>query len=179
MNRLEEKFNKKIVPAFLKNKKTDNVMAVPKVDKIIVSIGAGKAADDKNVLETMINNLRDITGQQPSKKVAKKSISNFKLREGSVVGLMVTLRGTRMYDFLDRFINITLPRVRDFRGIDPKSFDKQGNITIGIKEHTVFPEIRMDQVSGIHGLEITIATTAKNDEETKNLLKEFNFPFSK
>ena len=155
-----------------------NVYAVPRLEKIIVSIGAGKAGGDVKILDEMANDLKLICGQAPVKKQARKSIANFKVREGMVVGLNATLRGRRMYDFFDKLINITLPRVRDFRGIKESAFDGHGNITVGIKEHTVFPEIKVDQVENIHGLEVTIVTTAKNNEQAKELLRAFNFPFA-
>ena len=178
MNKLVTK-NLKNSTAKLKEKfQYKNDHQIPKLEKIMISIGVGKASDDKNLLAQMTKSLEIICGQKPVAKKAKKSIANFKVREGATVGLMVTLRGRRMHDFLTKLVNITLPRVRDFRGIDAKSFDGRGNITIGIKEHTVFPEIRIDQIENIHGLEITIVTTAKSDEEAKEFLRGFNFPFT-
>ena len=156
-----------------------NDFSVPKIDKVVVNIGASRALSDTRFLEVMENTLQRITGQKPVFTRAKKSISNFKIREGMKIGIMVTLRGQKMYDFLDKLINFALPRVRDFRGILEKSVDKGGNLSIGFKEHNAFPEIRTDEVEQIHGLEVSVKTTAKNHDEGVALLKEAGFPLVK
>lgn len=156
-----------------------NVMQVPKLHKITLNIGVGKATQDPKLLEDAVRDLEMIAGQKPVIRKAKKAISNFKLRQGMAIGCMVTLRGARMYEFLDRLINIALPRVRDFRGVSDKSFDGRGNYTLGIKEHIIFPEINVDKVNRIYGMDITIVTTAKTDAEAYELLKAFGFPFRK
>lgn len=156
-----------------------NVMAVPKLEKIVINCGVGEAVENEKILDTVIDNLAKITGQKPITTRAKKSISNFKTREGMPIGAKVTLRKKRMYEFLDRLINLALPRTRDFRGVPDKSFDGRGNYTLGIKEHTIFPEINTDEVDNIHGMDITFVTTAHSDEEAYALLKEFGMPFEK
>ncbi len=156
-----------------------NVMQVPKLHKITLNIGVGKATQDPKLLEDAVRDLEMIAGQKPAIRKAKKAISNFKLRQGMAIGCMVTLRGARMYEFLDRLINIALPRVRDFRGVSDKSFDGRGNYSLGIKEHIIFPEINVDKVNRIYGMDITIVTTAKTDAEAYELLKAFGFPFRK
>ncbi|PIR31563.1 MAG: 50S ribosomal protein L5 [Alphaproteobacteria bacterium CG11_big_fil_rev_8_21_14_0_20_44_7] len=166
-NSLKEKFGYK------------NVMQIPRIEKIIVNMGVGSdAVNDKKFIETAVNDLTAICGQKPVITKAKKSIAAFKLREGMPIGVKVTLRKDRMYEFMDRLVNIALPRVRDFRGLSPKKFDKQGNYNFGLKEHIVFPEINYDKVDKIKGMDITIVTSAKNDNEAKELLAQFNFPFS-
>ncbi len=179
MTRLKEKYNKEIVPALKKHFSINNSMAVAKIEKVVVNIGTGHGLKDAKYNEVFLNTLQRITGQKPVSTTAKKSISNFKIRQGLVVGMMVTLRGKRMYDFLDKLINITLPRVRDFRGLDEKSIDKKGNLNIGFKEHICFPEIKSDEVEKIHGLQITIVTSAKNKEEGLELFRLIGFPFKK
>lgn len=179
MTRLQEKYNKQITKELVTEFGYKNVLQVPKVTKVTINIGVGETLSKQNSLEKIVENLSIIAGQKPIINKAKKSIAGFKIREGDKVGLSVTLRGKKMYDFIDRLVSITLPRIRDFRGIPSKSFDKQGNYTIGIKEHTVFPEIPYDTVEFIHGLQITITTTAKNEKEGKSLLTHFGFPFSK
>lgn len=178
-NRLQIKYKKEIIPALQKKFGYKNIMAVPKVEKIFVTISVGRISKEENVIKQMISELALITGQQPVITKAKKSISNFKIRAGMPAGVKVTLRGTRMYDFLDRFISIVLPRVRDFKGIPVKNFDRSGNISVGLKEHSVFPEISLSDVKHIFGLEVTIATTATKDEEAEELLRLMGFPFSK
>jgi len=157
----------------------DNVMAVPKLKKIVVNCGVGEAVENKKRLDTIVGNVAKITGQHPVTTKAKKSISNFKTRKGMPIGCKVTLRKKRMYEFLDRLINLALPRTRDFRGVPDKSFDGSGNYTLGIKEHTIFPEINTEEVEEIHGLDISFVTSAETDEEALELLKEFGMPFQK
>lgn len=157
----------------------DNVMAVPKLKKIVVNCGVGEAVENKKRLDTIVGNVAKITGQHPVTTKAKKSISNFKTRKGMPIGCKVTLRKKQMYEFLDRLINLALPRTRDFRGVPDKSFDGSGNYTLGIKEHTIFPEINTEEVEEIHGLDISFVTSAETDEEALELLKEFGMPFQK
>ncbi|MDO8686705.1 MAG: 50S ribosomal protein L5 [Candidatus Berkelbacteria bacterium] len=176
-SRLLEKYNSEIVEGFLKEG-YKNKMAVPKVTKVTVNVGIGKNRGNEKFVADVTSNLQKITGQKPAIRKAKKAISGFKVRIGDSVGLVVTLRGVRMYDFLDKLANITLPRLRDFRGLDQKSFDKNNNFTLGIKEHLVFPEVT-HSVDNIHGLEISIATTAKNQKDAIKLIKEIGFPFRK
>lgn len=179
MNRLKEQYNKKVAPKLIEELGLSNKMSVPKIEKVIVSIGTGRALKDSKLLDIMIENLRKITGQQPVKKAAKTSISNFGIREGMTVGLQTTLRGDKMYDFLDKLISLTLPRVRDFNGISRTSFDGNGNYSIGFKEHMVFPETIGQDVQKVHGLGITIKTSAENDKDALKLLELMGFPFSK
>ncbi len=175
---LKEQYTKEVVPALKEKFGYTNAHMIPKINKVTISIGAGQALKDKQLMETYENTLVRITGQQPVKTKAKKSISNFKIREGNEVGIMVTLRGQRMYDFISKLIHVSLPRIRDFRGISPKGMDRQGNYTLGIKEHVAFPEINPDEIERVHGLQITIATSAKNKEEGFELLKLLGFPFT-
>jgi large subunit ribosomal protein L5 len=154
-----------------------NIMAVPKLEKIVLNVGVGEAIQDKKVLDTIVSNMALITGQQPVTTKAKKSISNFKLREGMPIGCKVTLRGRIMYEFLDRLVTLALPRTRDFQGVPDKSFDGRGNYTMGIKEHTIFPEIDTDKVTKMHGMDVTFVTSAETDEEAYALLKHFGMPF--
>jgi large subunit ribosomal protein L5 len=154
-----------------------NVMAVPKLEKIVLNVGVGEAIQDKKVLDTIVSNMALITGQQPVTTKAKKSISNFKLREGMPIGCKVTLRGRIMYEFLDRLVTLALPRTRDFQGVPDKIFDGSGNYTMGIKEHTIFPEIDTDKVTKMHGMDVTFVTSAETDEEAYALLKHFGMPF--
>ncbi|MCK9186172.1 50S ribosomal protein L5 [Candidatus Gracilibacteria bacterium] len=175
---LKTRFNKEIAPELKKTLKLKNVMAVPKITKVTLNVGLGTYLKTHNKdYSNVVENLTKITGQKPVLTKAKQAISNFKTRKGEVVGIKVTLRGNRMYDFLNKLVNITFPRVRDFRGISPKAFDGQGNYSVGFKEHMVFPEISPDDVMKIHGVEICIATTAKTDEQGLELLKAFGFPF--
>lgn len=156
-----------------------NVMEIPKLNKIVINVGVGEAIQDKKVLDVIVQNIAQITGQQPVTTKAKKSISNFKLRDGMPIGCKVTLRGRIMYEFLDRFINLALPRTRDFQGVPDKSFDGRGNYTMGVKEHTIFPEIDTDKVTKMHGMDITFVTSAQTDEEAYALLKHFGMPFKR
>ncbi len=177
--RLKEQYNKEILPALKKQFGYKNNLAAPKVEKVVVNVGTGQGLKDAKFNDAVEDTLTRITGQKPVRTVAKKSISNFKIREGLVVGQSVTLRGPRMYEFLDKLINATLPRVRDFRGLDPKSVDPQGNLNIGLKEHIAFPEIKSDEVEKIHGLQVAVVTTAKTRTEGLELLKLLGFPFHK
>jgi len=178
-SRLYEKYKKEIVPAMMEKFHYKNVMEVPKIVKVVVNTGVGYATQDPKVLEDIVKDLTMILGQRPSVRSAKKSISNFKLREGMKIGAAATLRSGRMYDFMDRFINLALPKVRDFKGVSDKSFDGKGNYTLGIKEHTIFPEINLDRVNRIFGMDITFVTTAKTDAEAYELLKLFGMAFRK
>ncbi len=177
--RLKKIYNDEIVSALMKELNITNVMQVPKIEKIIVNMGIGEAVNNPKLIDTAMAELRQITGQQPIARAAKKSEAGFKLREGQKIGAKVTLRKEKMYEFLDRLINISLPRVRDFEGVSAKGFDGRGNYTLGIKEQIVFPEIEIDKVDKIFGLGITIVSTAKNDEEGRALLKAFGMPFKK
>ncbi|MBL6864747.1 MAG: 50S ribosomal protein L5 [Rhodospirillales bacterium] len=178
MTRLNESFVTEIKPSLISHFGYKNVMQVPKVDKIVLNMGVGEASQDKKKIESAFNEMTLISGQKPIVTRARKSIASFKLRDGMVVGCKVTLRGDKMFEFLDRLINIALPRVRDFRGISKKSFDGHGNFALGIKEQIVFPEINYDKVDKIRGMDVIICTTAKTDEEGFQLLKGFNMPFS-
>jgi len=179
MARLKDLYKSKIVPEMIKEFKYKNPMAVPRVKKIVVSMGVGKAAQDKKFIDLAKKDLMMITGQMPVVCKAKKSVSNFKLREGQEIGLKVTIRKDRMYQFMDRLISLAIPRVRDFRGLDPNSFDKRGNYSMGISEQTVFPEIDPAKVEFQQGLDITFVTTAKNDEEARKLLSLLGMPFKR
>jgi len=174
---LKETFNKEIVPQLKETLGLDNVMAVPRVTKIVVNMGVGEAAIDKKHLESAQNDLQAITGQKPVVTKARKSVASFKIRDGWPIGCKVTLRGKRMYDFLERLIHIAIPRERDFRGLNPKSFDGQGNYNMGIKEQIIFPEIDYDKVDKLRGMDIAITTSAVGDNEAQELLASFNFPF--
>jgi len=176
---LKEKYNKDVIKAMKEKFGYGNNLAVPKILKVTLNIGIGKAKDDPRAIEVADNTLSRITGQKPVVTIAKKSISAFKLREGMKVGLKVTLRGNKMWDFLSKLVGISLPRVRDFRGLDVKNIDKQGNLNLGFKEHIMFPEIRPDEVEKIHGLEVAISTSAKNYEEGLELFSLLGFPFKK
>jgi len=177
--RLHAFYKDEVVPALMKRFNYESVMQVPRVEKITVNIGVGGATQDTKQLQAAVNELELIVGQRPAISRARKSIANFKLREGMPIGTRVTLRRAHLYEFLDRFINIAAPRIRDFRGFSDKSFDGRGNYTIGIKEQIIFPEIDVDKVSKIQGMDITFVTSAKTDEEAHALLKEFGFPFRK
>lgn len=174
---LKEKFQKEVIPIMKEMFSYKNDLAVPKLEKVVVNVGVGQGLKDARFNEVVENTLLRITGQKPIKAKAKKSISNFKIREGQAVGMKVSLRGNRMYDFLDKLINVTLPRVRDFRGLDFKSLDSNGNLNIGFSEHIAFPEIKSDEVEKIHGLEVAVVTTAKSKKESLALLKLLGFPF--
>ena len=179
MNRLEEKYKKEVVPSLMEKYNYKTVMLVPKIEKIVVNMGVGDALANSKNLEAAVSDLAKITGLKPIETKAKKSIAAFKVREGHKIGCKVTLRGERMYEFLDKLISIGLPRVRDFRGLSSKSFDGRGNYTIGIKEQLIFPEINFDEVEKVRGMDIVIVTTAKNNEEAYDLLKELGVPFRK
>ena len=178
-NRLKEKYDKTIVADLIEKHNYKNVMEVPKLEKIVVNIGCGDATSNSKLLEAAMNDLEIITGQRPIATKAKKSIAGFKLREGQAIGCKVTLRGEKMYNFLDKLISITLPRVRDFRGISNKAFDGRGNYTLGLTEQLIFPEIEYDNVVKVRGMDIVFVTTAKTDEEALDLLKGFGMPFKK
>jgi large subunit ribosomal protein L5 len=175
--RLKERYRSEIVPALTEQFGYDNVMQVPRLLKVVINKGIGEASQNKKVLDDAIEEIRKITGQQPAVRNARKSISNFKLREDMPVGVAVTLRGDRMWEFVDRLITLALPRVRDFRGVPDKSFDGRGNYTLGVKEQIIFPEIDLDSVSRVSGLDISFVTTADTDEEAHALLKAFGMPF--
>ena len=177
--RLFEQYKKDIIPTLMKSFNYKSVMQVPKLEKIVVNMGVGAAVADSKVLDEAVKELESITGQKASIRIARKSISNFKLREGMKIGAKVTLRNERMYELLDRVINIALPRVRDFRGLSDKSFDGRGNYTIGVKEQIIFPEIDIEKINRIMGMDITFVTTAKTDNEAYELLKAFGVPFIK
>ena len=177
--RLKEKYNSELSGEIQKELNLSNINQIPTLEKIIINIGDGKAATDGRALESMVDELTAISGQKPVVKRAKKSIAGFKIREGMPIGCTVTLRGDRMYSFLERFINLALPRIRDFRGVNPKSFDGRGNYTVGVKEQLIFPEISFDKIDSIRGMDITIVTSAKSDQEGKALLQELGMPFSK
>jgi len=175
--RLLETYRKNIVPELMKKFGYKNVMQVPKIQKICLNVGVGSATSDPKVIENTVKEIEMITGQHPVVVKAKKSVSNFKLREGMNIAVRVTLRNDRMYEFFDKFVNISIPRIRDFRGMSDKSFDGRGNYSVGIKEQIIFPEINVDNISRISGMDITIVTSAKTDEEAYELLKLFGFPF--
>jgi large subunit ribosomal protein L5 len=175
---LKERYSKEIRPQLMKELGISNIMAAPKVTRVTVSVGLSQAIKDPKVMELVEQTLRRITGQKPVKTKAKKSIASFKIREGQIVGIMVTLRGDRMWDFLTRFTQFTFPRIRDFRGISDKAVDAQGNLSIGFKEHLAFPEIRTDEVERVHGLQVTISTTAGTRKNGLALFKALGFPFT-
>ncbi len=175
--RLKQLYREEIVPTLMKEFGYSSVMAVPRLEKIVVNIGVGEAVQNAKALDAAMEQLAAITGQKPAVRRARKSIAAFKLRAGMPIGVMVTLRGDRMYEFLDRLVNIALPRVRDFRGVSARSFDGRGNYTLGIREQIVFPEVDYDKIDRIRGLEVTIVTTARTDEEAKRLLELLGMPF--
>src|SRR5579875_184886 len=175
--RLREQYEKEIVPALVKEFGYKNKFEVPKIDKIVLNMGVGEAVNDTKKVTTAANDLALIAGQKPVITRARKAISTFKVRENMPIGAKVTLRKTRMYEFLDRLVTVALPRVRDFRGLDPKSFDGRGNYALGVKEHIIFPEIDYDKTESILGLDVIVCTTAKSDDEARALLRAFNFPF--
>ena len=178
-SRLKEFYQNEVVPALTKKFGYTNVMQVPKLDKIVVNMGVGEAKENAKLLESAMHDMEIITGQKPIMTTAKKSIANFKIREGMKIGCNVTLRGDRMYEFLDRLVNLALPRVRDFRGVNPNSFDGRGNYALGIREQLIFPEIEYDKIDKTRGMDIIIVTTAKTDEEARELLAQFSMPFSR
>jgi large subunit ribosomal protein L5 len=175
--RLKERYQKEIAPALAKEFNITNPMATPRLEKIVINMGLGEAIANSKILDTAADELSSIAGQRPVTTKAKKSIASFKLREGMPIGSMVTLRGDRMYEFLDRFVSVALPRVRDFRGISPKAFDGRGNYTLGIRDQLIFPEIDFNKVDKTRGMNISIVTTAKNDEQARALLKALGMPF--
>jgi large subunit ribosomal protein L5 len=177
MARLQELYNSTIHPQMMKDGGYKNKLEVPRLIKIVVNMGVGEAVQDKKMVDDAVAALTLIAGQKPVQTIAKKSIAQFKLREGMAVGCKVTLRGKRMYEFLDRLVNIAMPRQRDFRGLNPKSFDGRGNYAMGLKEHLIFPEIEYDKVVKIWGMDIIVCTTAKTDDQARELLTAFNFPF--
>lgn len=177
MARLKDVYNKNIAPGMMKEFKYKSVMQVPRLEKIVLNVGLGEATQNVKVVDHAVNDITNITGQKPVVTTAKKSIASFKLRQGMPVGCMVTLRGARMYEFLDRFVNFALPRVRDFKGVSDKSFDGRGSYTVGIKEQIIFLEVEYDKIDKIRGMNITFVTTAKSDDEAKALLKNFGMPF--
>ena len=179
MNRLNAKYKNEVVPSLIEKFNYKSVMEVPKVEKIVINMGVGDATSNAKNLEKAVEELTLISGQKPVVTTAKKSIAGFRLREGMSIGAKVTLRGDRMYDFLYKLINVSLPRVRDFRGISSRSFDGRGNYTLGIKEQLIFPEIDYDKVNRVRGLDVVIVTTANTDEEARELLTEFGMPFAK
>ncbi|SDB31912.1 50S ribosomal protein L5 [Eubacterium oxidoreducens] len=178
MSRLRDTYQNEIVDAMIKKFGYKNIMEVPKLDKIVVNMGVGEAKENAKILDAAMKDMEQITGQKPVTTKAKNSIANFKLREGMPIGCKVTLRGEKMYEFADRLINLALPRVRDFRGINPNAFDGRGNYALGIKEQLIFPEIEYDQIDKVRGMDIIFVTTAKTDEEARELLTLFNMPFA-
>ena len=179
MSRLKDIYKNEIVDAMMKKFEYKNVMEVPKLDKVVINMGVGEAKDNAKLLETAVKDMEIIAGQKAVLTKAKNSVANFKIREGMAIGCKVTLRGERMYEFVDRLINLSLPRVRDFRGVNPNAFDGRGNYALGIKEQLIFPEIEYDKVDKIRGMDVIFVTTAKTDEEARELLTQFNMPFTK
>ncbi len=176
---LKERYDSEVAPSLMKSLNLKNAMQIPRIEKVVVNIGLGEALDNAKALDAAVSDLNLITGQKPIISKARKSIANFKLREGRAIGAKVTLRGERMWSFLDRLMNIALPRVRDFRGVSPNSFDGRGNYTLGFREQLVFPEIEYDKIDKLRGLEVTIVTTAKNDDHGRQLLQMLGMPFRK
>jgi len=179
MNRMQETYNKEVVPALRKAFDFKNIMQVPRIEKVVINIGAGEALDNPKALEAAVADLTIIAGQKLIMNKARKSIANFKLREGRLIGTKVTLRGDRMWAFLDRLLNTALPRVRDFRGVSANAFDGRGNYTLGLHDQLIFPEIEYDKIDKLRGMEVTIVTTAKNDDQARVMLKLLGMPFSK
>ncbi len=179
MARLQEFYKEKVVPELKASLGLDNVMEVPKITKITVNMGVGEAVADKKAMESAVSDLTALSGQKPLVTRSRKSVASFKMREGMPIGCKVTLRGVRMYEFLDRLISVAIPRVRDFRGLSAKSFDGRGNYTFGVKEQIIFPEIEYDKIDAIRGMDITITTNARDDKQGRALLESFNFPFRK
>ena len=179
MSRLKDTYNNEIVDAMTKKFGYKNIMQVPKLDKVVINMGVGEAKDNAKLLDAAIKDLETITGQKAVVTRAKTSVANFKIREGQAIGCKVTLRGERMYEFVDRLINLALPRVRDFRGVNPNAFDGRGNYALGIKEQLIFPEIEYDKVDKVRGMDVIFVTTANTDEEARELLTLFNMPFQK
>ena len=179
MSRLKEQYQNDIVDAMIKTFGYKNIMEVPKLDKVVINMGVGEAKDNAKVLESAVADMEKIAGQKAVITRAKNSVANFKIREGMPIGCKVTLRGERMYEFVDRLINLALPRVRDFRGVNPNAFDGRGNYALGIKEQLIFPEIEYDKIDKVRGMDVIFVTTAKTDEEARELLRQFNMPFAK
>lgn len=179
MSRLKDQYQNEIIDAMMKKFGYKNKMQVPKLDKIVVNMGVGEAKENAKILEAAVKDMEIITGQKAVITKAKHSIANFKIREGMAIGCKVTLRGEKMYEFFDRLVNLALPRVRDFRGINPNAFDGRGNYALGIKEQLIFPEIEYDKIDKVRGMDVIFVTTAKTDEEARELLKQFNMPFTK
>jgi large subunit ribosomal protein L5 len=179
MNKMLERYQNEAIPAMKKAFNYKNVMQIPRIQKIVVNIGVGEALDNAKALEYAVADLTTVTGQKPIQTKARVSIANFKLREGRIIGTKVTLRGPRMWDFLDRLVNVTLPRVRDFSGVSANAFDGRGNYTLGLKDQLVFPEIEYDKIDKLRGMEVTIVTSARNDDEARTLLQLLGMPFSK
>ena len=179
MSRLKEQYQNEIVDAMIKKFGYKNIMEVPKLDKVVINMGVGEAKDNAKVLESAIADMEKIAGQKAVVTRAKNSVANFKIREGMPIGCKVTLRGERMYEFVDRLVNLALPRVRDFRGVNPNAFDGRGNYALGIKEQLIFPEIEYDKIDKVRGMDVIFVTTAKTDEEARELLRLFNMPFAK
>ena len=179
MSRLKEQYQNEIVDAMIKKFGYKNIMEVPKLDKVVINMGVGEAKENAKVLESAIADMEKIAGQKAVVTRAKNSMANFKIREGMPIGCKVTLRGEKMYEFVDRLINLALPRVRDFRGVNPNAFDGRGNYALGIKEQLIFPEIEYDKIDKVRGMDVIFVTTAKTDEEARELLKQFNMPFAK
>ena len=179
MSRLKEQYHNEIVDAMIKKFGYKNIMEVPKLDKVVINMGVGEAKENAKVLESAIADMEKIAGQKAVVTRAKNSVANFKIREGMPIGCKVTLRGEKMYEFVDRLINLALPRVRDFRGVNPNAFDGRGNYALGIKEQLIFPEIEYDKIDKVRGMDVIFVTTAKTDEEARELLKQFNMPFAK
>ncbi|MBP3329668.1 MAG: 50S ribosomal protein L5 [Clostridia bacterium] len=177
--RLKEFYTNEVAPAMMKKFEYKSVMQIPKLDKIVINVGCGEARENPKVVDAIVSDIKQITGQTPVRCKAKKSVANFKLREGMTIGVKVTLRGDRMYEFIDRFFNLALPRVRDFRGINPDSFDGRGNYSMGIKEQLIFPEIDYDKIDKVRGMDICFVTTANTDEEARELLTLMGAPFTK
>ena len=177
--RLKEQYKTEIVEAMTKKFGYKNIMQVPKLDKIVINMGVGEAKENAKILEAAVSDMETISGQKAVITKAKKAVANFKIREGMPIGCKVTLRGDKMYEFLDRLVNLALPRVRDFRGVSANSFDGRGNYSLGIKEQLIFPEIEYDKVDKVRGMDVIFVTTAKTDEEARELLKQFNMPFAK
>ena len=179
MSRLKEQYQNEIVDAMIKKFGYKNIMEVPKLDKVVINMGVGEAKDNAKLLDAAIADMEKITGQKAVVCKAKKSVANFKIREGMAIGCKTTLRGEKMYEFVDRLVNLALPRVRDFRGVNPNAFDGRGNYALGIKEQLIFPEIEYDKVDKVRGMDIIFVTTANTDEEARELLTQFNMPFTK
>ena len=179
MSRLKEQYQNEIVDAMIKKFGYKNIMEVPKLDKVVINMGVGEAKDNAKLLESAIADMEKIAGQKAVVTRAKNSVANFKIREGMPIGCKVTLRGEKMYEFVDRLINLSLPRVRDFRGVNPNAFDGRGNYALGIKEQLIFPEIEYDKIDKVRGMDVIFVTTAKTDEEARELLNQFNMPFAK